>query len=129
MRPLMPVLAVGIVLGLAVWAYQQNYATQDALRRIDALNQDISNQRERLDVLRAEWAYLNRPERLRDLAEMNFEPLIGHTYFLYQKSEEKDVLSMIGPKEWGRSMPFQSFLAEVELLPDHTWEIRDSNLD
>ena len=75
MRPLMPVLAVGIVLGLAVWAYQQNYATQDALRRIDALNQDISIQRERLAVLRAEWAYLNRPERLRDLAEMNFDRL------------------------------------------------------
>lgn len=63
------------------------------------------------------------------LAEMNFEPLIGHTYFLYQKNNGKDVLSMVGPEEWGKSLPFSDFLAEVELLPDHTWEVRNSHLD
>lgn len=75
MRPLVPVIAVGVVLALAVWAYHQNYATQETLRRIDALNHELSIQRERLAVLRAEWAYLNRPDRLRDLAELNFDRL------------------------------------------------------
>ena len=75
MKPMVPVLGVAMVLGLAVWAYQQNYATQDELRRIDSLNQQISVQRERLAVLRAEWAYLNRPDRLRDLSQMNFDRL------------------------------------------------------
>ena len=75
MKPLFPVFAVALVLGLAVWAYQQNYATQEALRRVDALNQQIAVERERLAVLRAEWAYLNRPDRLRDLAAMNFDRL------------------------------------------------------
>ena len=75
MRPMMPVFGVAVVLGLAVWAYQQNYATQDELRRIDTLNHQISISRERLAVLRAEWAYLNRPDRLRDLAQMNFDRL------------------------------------------------------
>ena len=75
MKPMVPVFFVTMVLGLAVWAYQQNYATQDELRRIDSLNQQIAVKRERLAVLRAEWAYLNRPDRLRDLAEMNFDRL------------------------------------------------------
>ena len=75
MRPLLPVGGVTLVLGLAVWAYSQNYATQAELKRIDDLNRDIAVQRERLAVLRAEWAYLNRPERLRDLVAMNFDRL------------------------------------------------------
>ena len=72
MRPALPILGLGIVLGLAIWAYQQNYATQDTLQRVDDLNREIALQRERLAILRAEWAYLNRPDRLRDLADMNF---------------------------------------------------------
>lgn len=75
MRPLFPVIAVSAVLGLAVWAYQQNYATQGVLRQVDSLNRQISVERERLAVLRAEWAFLNRPDRLRDLVEMNFDRL------------------------------------------------------
>ena len=75
MKPIVPVFSVAAVLGLAVWAYQQNYATQDVLKRIDQLNVEISVERERLAVLKAEWAYLNRPDRLRDLAELNFDRL------------------------------------------------------
>lgn len=57
------------------------------------------------------------------IADMNFDPLIGHKYFLYERKDGSDVLSMIGPEEWGRSFPFEQFLAEVELLADHTWNI------
>jgi hypothetical protein len=59
------------------------------------------------------------------LAEMRFEPLIGKTYHLYQKEDGKDLLSLIGPNEWGRSKPFTEFLGTVKLLADHTWQVID----
>ncbi len=63
------------VMGLAYWAYSENYKTQDALRTASALQREIGHQRETLAVLQAEWAYLNRPERLSDLAKLNFDKL------------------------------------------------------
>ena len=57
------------------------------------------------------------------LAQMSFEPLIGHHYFLYVRESGEDVLSMVHPNSWGKSCPFNSFIAEVKLLADHTWEI------
>jgi len=35
-------------------------------------------------------------------ASIAFEPLINHRYFLYQKTDGTDFLSMIAPEEWGR---------------------------
>ena len=61
------------------------------------------------------------------LAQMNFEPIIGQTYYLFQKDEDEDILSMIAPSEWEKKMPFKSYLAKVRLLPDHTWEVLESS--
>ena len=68
-------LAACVVMALAVWAYRQNYETQATLREVKDLRAEIADLRERAGVLRAEWAYLNRPERLADLADMNFDTL------------------------------------------------------
>jgi hypothetical protein len=57
------------------------------------------------------------------LAQMNFEPLIGHTYYLYEKKDGSDVLSMIAPEEWGKNMPFNRLISRATLLADHTWEL------
>lgn len=75
MRSLFYVLTALSVIGLAFWAYHENYKTQDAQARAETLQRDISRARQRLRMLRAEWAYLNRPDRLRDLAEINFDRL------------------------------------------------------
>ncbi|WP_439124225.1 cell division protein FtsL [Marivita sp.] len=75
MRSLLYVLTFLTVIGAAFWAYHENYKTQAALGEAQAVRSDIAAARARLAVLRAEWAYLNRPDRLRDLAEVNFERL------------------------------------------------------
>jgi hypothetical protein len=75
MRALMISLSCAFVMLLAVWAYHQNYQTQAALRDVRELRADIADLRERAGVLRAEWAWLNRPERLADLADLNIDRL------------------------------------------------------
>ncbi len=75
MRSFAYVLTALSVIALAFWAYGENYATQEAMARAEALQREIAQTRSRLRVLRAEWAYLNRPERLRDLAELNYDRL------------------------------------------------------
>lgn len=75
MRPLLAVLTVLSVMALGYWAYMENFRTHQALRDLDRVNRDIARQEERLAMLRAEWAYLNRPDRLRELVEINFDSL------------------------------------------------------
>lgn len=57
------------------------------------------------------------------LAEMRFEPLINHTYHLYQKDNSTHLLSLIAPDQWGRSKKSFEYVATVRLLADHTWDI------
>lgn len=62
------------------------------------------------------------------LAEISFVAKIGQTYHLYRRDSGKDVLSMIGPQDWGRNgAPFSQFLATVKLLADHTWEVLEGS--
>jgi len=105
----------GRVKGLAVEAmYDQTEMQLDQIReQINLLAVQAQKIKDRVQI--SEDIYL---------AEMNFKPLIGHTYHLYKKKAEINVLSMIGPNEWGRNKPFE-FVASVRLLADHTWDILD----
>ncbi|MCC6863981.1 MAG: cell division protein FtsL [Rhodobacteraceae bacterium] len=75
MRPVLYVLSFIVVMVLAFWAYRENYTTQYHLKEMVSLQDEIATLREALILQRAEWAYLNRPERLRNLATANFDRL------------------------------------------------------
>lgn len=75
MRSIFYIISGLMVMGLAYWAYNENYTTQASLKEVRILHREIGAAHERLNVLEAEWAYLNRPDRLRDLAELNFDRL------------------------------------------------------
>ncbi|MXU65418.1 cell division protein FtsL [Oceanomicrobium pacificus] len=75
MKTILYLSCVTLVIGVATFAYQVNYDTQEALRRVEALTDEIARERAAISVLEAEWAYLNRPDRLLALAEEHFETL------------------------------------------------------
>lgn len=72
MRAGTAIMAALAVLALAWWAYQENYRTRAAVAERGALRAEIAALERTLDLLDREWAYLNRPERLQDLAEINY---------------------------------------------------------
>ena len=52
------------VVATAAWAYHVNYRTKTVLGQVDRLRSQIAAEREAVEVLRVEWAYLNAPARL-----------------------------------------------------------------
>ncbi len=107
----------GRVKGRAVSSmYEQTEMQLDQIRKqIELLAQQAKTIKDRVSV--SEQIYL---------AEMNFEPLVGFTYHLYRRSNGKNVLSMVGPVEWGAEPPYR-FVASVRMLADHTWEVIEMN--
>lgn len=75
MRGLLYTLSVFAVVLLGFWAYREGYETRTSERAVGRLEQQIGERHQELSMLRAEWAYLNRPDRLHALTEMNFERL------------------------------------------------------
>ncbi len=75
MRTVFYLFSIGILVSFATWAYKVNYDTRLAERRVALLESEIADEAEKIEVLRAEWAYLNRPERLLRLADANFDVL------------------------------------------------------
>ena len=75
MRIFIYITCSALVLLVAYWAYTENYTTQISIRRVNELHQQVANEKETISILNAEWAYLNRPERLENLADLNFRQL------------------------------------------------------
>lgn len=105
---------MGKVKGKAQMAMrQQTYDQLEKIRRqMEFLAKQAKDIQDRVQV----------SERIYD-AQMSFEPVINHCYYLYERGDGSDLLSMVAPEEWGRKMPFNRFLAKVFLLADHTWKV------
>ena len=71
----MLIVGVFMVMLFATWAYRVNNDTRDAMGRVASLQREIRSERETIAVLEAEWAYLNRPDRLLALSEEHFTEL------------------------------------------------------
>jgi hypothetical protein len=92
-------------------------------------NQQIAMLKRQADLLMKQVREIE--ERVRIAAEiykadMGFEPVINHTYHLYD-SEKGRKLSMVAPDEWGRSVRRMTFVASVRLNADRTWDVVQVN--
>lgn len=72
MRGFVYVLTALSLIGLAFWAYRETHRTQQAMAELRQIQREIASLREAISVQRAEWAFLNRPDRLRELADLNY---------------------------------------------------------
>ncbi|MCC5991962.1 MAG: cell division protein FtsL [Rhodobacteraceae bacterium] len=75
MRSFLYFVTVLAVIALAAWAYRENHLTQQAMNDRRALEREIASLTTAKTIQRTEWAYLNRPDRLRELVDVNFERL------------------------------------------------------
>lgn len=103
----------GKVKGLAMSAmYEQTDMQLDQIRaQIELLARQANEIQQRMTV----------SERIYE-AEMNIDPIVSRTYYLYERTGGKSVLSLVSPAEWGRNPPYH-YIATVKLLGDHTWEV------
>lgn len=93
----------------------------------DQTNRQLDQIRKQVETLMAQAKSIHQRVELSERiyqADVNFRPVYGHTYYLYRRNDESDLLSMVSPEEWGDNGPYV-YLATVRLLGDSTWEVID----
>jgi hypothetical protein len=73
MLKLLNVLAVGGLIGTAMWAYSVKYETIYFAEQVKKLEKRLDRERDATSVLRAEWQHINRPARLQVLADRHLQ--------------------------------------------------------
>lgn len=115
----------GKIKGLAMTAmYEQTDMQLDQIKaQIELLARQANEIKNRMTI--SEQIYT---------AEMNIDPIVGRTYYLYRRPEKPHrrsrgdhqpgapVMSLVSPAEWGPNPPYH-YVATIKLLADHTWEV------
>ncbi len=116
---------------VAIRPTEQGLIRHKALQAMEEqTNMQLNQIREQIELLARQAQELRKRRDISLIiyeSSINFQPVIGQTYFLYEKKDGSHVLSLISEREWGGSMPYKRKIASVKLLADHTWqEIQDN---
>ncbi len=76
MRPLHHVGILLCFVAAAYSAYRVSHSIHVARERLEVLTQEIGNEEDRIAVLRVEWTYLNRGDRLLSLVDRFHDQLL-----------------------------------------------------
>jgi cell division protein FtsL len=74
---LLHIIAIGALVSSALYAYSIKYETTLQAEQLQKLKAKAQRERDAIAVLKAEWQFLNRPERLQALADkhLDLQPL------------------------------------------------------
>ena len=73
MIKLLHIVAIGALVSSAVYAYSIKYETTLAAEHLQKLKAKTQRERDAIQVLKAEWQFLNRPDRVQTLAERHLD--------------------------------------------------------
>ncbi|SEG07016.1 cell division protein FtsL [Bosea lathyri] len=73
MIKLLHVIAIGALVSSAVYAYTIKYETTLAAEHLQKLKGKTQRERDAIAVLKAEWQFLNRPDRLQMLSDRHLD--------------------------------------------------------
>ncbi|WP_332691307.1 cell division protein FtsL [Bosea sp. (in: a-proteobacteria)] len=78
MIKLLHVIAIGALVSSALYAYTIKYETTLEAEQLQKLRAKAQRERDAIAVLKAEWQYLNRPDRLQALSDrhLDLQPLV-----------------------------------------------------
>jgi hypothetical protein len=73
MRKVLHSVAIVALVGSALYAYRTKYDTIYLSEQVAKLKTRIGREREAIAVLRAEWQFVSRPDRIQALADRNLD--------------------------------------------------------
>ena len=75
MRRFLHILAIAALIGSAVYSYRIKYDTLYLSEQVAKLKSRLQREKEAIAVLRAEWQFVNRPDRIQTLADKHLHDL------------------------------------------------------
>jgi hypothetical protein len=114
------------VAGALVKATEEGVIRHKSLTAMEEqTNMQLEQIRKQIELLALQAQEIHKRKELSMLiynAKLSFKPDIGQVYYLYEKKDGNHLISLVSPKDWGEAMPYERFVAAVQLLADHTWK-------
>ncbi len=124
MRIVLHILLLIATIICAIWAYSIAGKTRALDSQLSKLKIDIRLEEEALDVLSADWAYLNRPKRLRHLVNLYAAQLqlipIGEGHFLPIQSVPYPSLERVEAQPVVNTDQIKAALKYIDIVEDES---------
>lgn len=96
MNRLSTLLWMVVIVGAAFGLYVVKYQVQSIRSQINETARALEAEKEALHVAAAEWAYLNRPQRLRELSQ---KYLVGSAPLTVEQVAEVEAIPFVGMQD------------------------------